>query len=154
MMHFLETRKKIYCAFCKNPRKVYTKKKASLFDKALFALLAAFLMLIIWDGLDPRGIFFFLVFWFSAEVFFLLRWRSSLVCRHCGFDPQIYLASPERAVVLVKEKLQKRKLDPEALLKPTLKLKPLISAETTKVGGRQTLKARTTEKPRFISKRL
>lgn len=45
-----------------------------------------------------------------------------MICDICGFDPVLYKRSPQRAADLVKIFLEKRKTDPQMLLKPYPKL--------------------------------
>lgn len=70
------------------------------------------------------GLFFVLCFW--LELFTRYRWRQSLKCKTCGFDPVIYKLNPEDAAKIVKSYLEKRKEDPRFLLKPQPQIKPII----------------------------
>ena len=79
-------------------------------------------MVLIWREFDPRALVVFVVFLAIAEVFVQIRWRMSLSCRQCGFDPVIYRKNQEVAVEKVKDHLQRRKMDPRYLLYEPLNL--------------------------------
>lgn len=53
-----------------------------------------------------------------AEVFVQMRWRLSLPCPHCGFDPVLYIKNPELAADRVKNFVDEHKKRPESWLKP------------------------------------
>lgn len=86
-------------------------------------MLASFvIMFLIFRDSDARV---FLIFVFSlavAEFFIQIRWRLGVVCPHCGFDPVLYSASPERAAQKVKIHLDRRQNDPNMLLARPLNL--------------------------------
>jgi hypothetical protein len=115
-----------YCAFCKSPRKVYAKKRIGLMNIFASALGAILTMYAIFQGLDPRVFFIFVLFLAISETFVQLRWRIAMVCKHCGFDPVLYLKSHERAAEKVKKHLEIRSQDPATLLKTPLQI-PKIS---------------------------
>ena len=81
-----------------------------------------------WQGWDPRSIIFFVVILAVSEFLIQLRWRTSLLCRACGFDPVLYVKEPQKAAAKVKMHLDKRKEDPKYLMTRPLNL-PTISAE-------------------------
>lgn len=70
----------------------------------------------------------FAVFLALTEVFIQLRWRMSVPCRQCGFDPVLYIKDQERAVEKVTLHLKSRKENPNNLLAKPLNL-PSISRE-------------------------
>lgn len=92
-----------FCAFCKSPRKLYVKKHVDLTNVVGVILVTIAVTEALYGGADPRGVFLFAVMILSGEIFIYLRWRNSVVCRMCGFDPVIYKRSPERASRLVNE---------------------------------------------------
>ncbi len=95
------------------------------------ALASVVLMFAIWQQYDPRVMIVFVVCLAISEVFVKIRWRLSVVCRQCGFDPVLYLKQPEAAAQKVKEQLEARKQDPKYLLAKPLNL-PAIPAEKAK----------------------
>ncbi len=57
-----------------------------------------------------------------AEAFIKIRWRVHMVCRSCGFDPVVYVKNPKKAAEMVTEYMDRRALDPIALLRRPLNL--------------------------------
>lgn len=92
-----------FCAFCKSPRKLYVKKHVDLTNVVGVILVTMAVTYAAYGGPDPRGVFLFGIMIASGEIFIYLRWRNSIVCRMCGFDPVIYKRSPERASALVNQ---------------------------------------------------
>ncbi len=92
------------------------------------ALASIVVMFAIWQQYDPRVMIVFVVCLAFAEVFVKIRWRLSVVCRQCGFDPVLYLRKPEVAAEKVKDQLALRKQDPKYLLAKPLNL-PSIPAK-------------------------
>jgi hypothetical protein len=87
-----------YCAFCRSHRRIYRKRHVSLVDIGLAALASFLLSSLIWQDFDPRAIVFFAFGLGLAEIAVLLRWRMSIACPRCGFDPVLYKRNPEAAV--------------------------------------------------------
>jgi hypothetical protein len=131
MFPFRKTRNNCYCAFCKTPRRIYRKKNINLFNVSAAALTAVVVMFAIWQEFDPRAIIVFVICLAIAEAFVKLRWRLSVACPQCGFDPLLYIKNPEVAAVKVKTRLEQRKEDPKYLLAKPLNL-PAIPAEKAK----------------------
>lgn len=125
-MGFLRTTKKCYCAFCRSPRAVYAKKHVSAIDAGLALAAALLLSLVLWQDFDPRAIVFFAVGLGLSEFFIIFRWRLSIACTHCGFDPVLYKKSREKAAVRVKAHLAKRREDPLSAFSRPLKLPNLV----------------------------
>ena len=91
------------------------------------AALGSFLtMYAIFQEFDPRVFFIFVLYLAVSETFVQLRWRIAIVCKHCGFDPVLYLKSHEKAAEKVKTHLQLRSQDPSSMLKTPLQI-PKIS---------------------------
>lgn len=128
MLHLLQRRHNCFCAFCKTPRRIYRKKSISFINLIASALASVVVMFAIWQQYDPRVMVVFVICLAISEVFLKFRWRLSIVCRHCGFDPVLYLKQPEIAVEKVKYQLEVRKQDPKYLLAKPLNL-PAIPAE-------------------------
>ncbi|MGZ3768021.1 MAG: hypothetical protein ACXWRZ_02325 [Bdellovibrio sp.] len=95
------------------------------------ALASVVLMFAIWQQYDPRVMIVFVICLAISEVFVKIRWRLSVVCRQCGFDPVLYIKDSELAVQKVKVQLDMRKQDPKYLLAKPLNL-PAISSEKVK----------------------
>lgn len=83
-------------------------------------------MIFLWGEFDPRVFIVFVICLAAAEIFVQLRWRMSVICQKCGFDPVLYAKSPSLAASKVKEQLERRKQDPRYLLSGRLNL-PTIS---------------------------
>lgn len=73
-------------------------------------------------SLDVRGLLFIGLFLLIGEMFSQLRWRSSMICRNCGFDPVLYVKDPNQAGLKVKAFLEFRKDSVEHLLRPPVAL--------------------------------
>ncbi|NUN06785.1 MAG: hypothetical protein HUU57_13605 [Bdellovibrio sp.] len=131
MFSLFRKRHNCYCAFCKSPRRIYRKKNISFLNIIGSALAAVVFMFVLWQQYDPRAIIVFVVCLAISEVFVKIRWRLSVVCRQCGFDPVLYLKDPEAAALKVKDQLVVRQQDPKYLLSRPLNL-PAIPAEKAK----------------------
>lgn len=83
----------------------------------------------IFHDLDVRGLLFIGLFLLIGEMFCQLRWRASMICRNCGFDPVLYVKSPKAAGHKVKEFLEMRKDSIDHLLRP-----PVIILKAKKKG--------------------
>lgn len=94
---------KCYCAFCRSPRRVYMKRHFNSMNVLLATLTSLLLMFILWQRPDPRVLVLFVASLAGCELFIQLRWRLTITCPHCGFDPVTYKKSPEKAAAKVKE---------------------------------------------------
>ncbi|MBX2993501.1 MAG: hypothetical protein KF681_01715 [Bdellovibrionaceae bacterium] len=119
-LNFFAKRVKAFCAFCRVPRQVYKKKRIGAADVFAAFLGAAVLTALIFQEFDARGIFFFVGLLFISETFIQLRWRTGVVCPHCGFDPVLYVKEPEKAAAKVRAHLDKRADDPARFLGPAM----------------------------------
>ncbi|MBK9322772.1 MAG: hypothetical protein IPM97_07485 [Bdellovibrionaceae bacterium] len=117
-----------FCAFCRTPRRIYKRRNIGLINISYAALASVLVMYLIWKSFDPRVLMVFAVFLALTEVFIQLRWRMSVPCRQCGFDPVLYIKDQERAVEKVTLHLKSRKENPNNLLAKPLNL-PSISRE-------------------------
>lgn len=102
-----------YCAFCKSPRRVYAKKHIDLTNVLGAALLAGVVSLAVYGQVEPRALLFFCVVTGLGETFVFLRWRLSLVCRLCGFDPVVYKRSPAEAAARVRRFFENQIANPK-----------------------------------------
>ncbi|QDK37413.1 hypothetical protein [Bdellovibrio sp. NC01] len=131
MFSLFQAKNNCYCAFCKTPRRIYRKKNISVMNVVASAMAAIVLMFAIWQEFDPRAIIAFVVCLAISETFVQIRWRLSVVCRTCGFDPILYTKDPEAAATKVRAQLDMRKEDPKYLLAKPLNL-PAIPAAKAK----------------------
>lgn len=111
----------------------------------LTMIASIFLMFGLWQAFDPRVIIFFIVGLSLAELFVQLRWRLSLTCPHCGFDPMLYLRKPDAAAEKVKLFYEKRTRDPDFYLSGS----PLLKLHQERVGA-----ARLRRKPSKVRTQL
>lgn len=118
----LSQRKSCYCAFCKVVRKVYAHKHLSLVDILGLVFLGIIATYAVFKSLDPRGLFFVSFLLIIGEAFAQAKWRTSMICRNCGFDPVIYIQNPEQAGLKIKAFLDTRAESPEHLLRPPVPL--------------------------------
>lgn len=146
MFPFFRQRHNCFCAFCKSRRRIYRKKSISFINFIASVLAAAVVMFAIWQQYDPRVMIVFVVCLAISEVFVKIRWRLSVVCSQCGFDPVLYVKQPELALQKVKTQLDLRKQDPKYLLAKPLNL-PAIPAEKAKA-------LETKEKGRLVSRSI
>jgi hypothetical protein len=121
-----QSSKSCYCAFCRQPRIVYRKRHVSVADIALSALTAVLLSFIFFQDFDPRAMMFFALSIGVAELFVVFRWRLSIACPHCGFDPVLYRRKPDLAAARVKDYYRQRLEDPLSSFSPPPKLPVLI----------------------------
>ena len=117
-----------YCAFCRSPKYVYSKTSLSLWTFCLVFLASSLCSFGIRKQFDEYvfGLFFLILV--MVELSVKVRYRMSLRCKECGFDPLLYKKSSSLAVERVKERLAARSTDPQSLLKARLHL-PTISSE-------------------------
>lgn len=111
-----------FCAFCRNPHRIYKKKGIGILHVFLSLMVAVFFMWSFWGQWNAQAIPLFLICLFLGEVLMHFRWRLALICRQCGFDPLIYQKSHRRAAEKVRLHLERRKSDPRFLLAPPLQL--------------------------------
>ena len=115
-----------FCAFCRSDRIVYRKRHIGLVDVGLTFLASGLLSLIVWQELDPRLVMFFATGLGFAEVFIQFRWRMTIACTKCGFDPVLYKKKPDLAAARVKEHYKRKMEDPLSIFAPPPKLQPII----------------------------
>ena len=101
-----------YCAFCRSPRAIYRKRHVGIVDLLLALASSWLLSMILWQDLDPRAVVVFVLGLGLAEMFVIFRWRLSIACSRCGFDPVLYKKSPEKAAEKVRRYIDERRNDP------------------------------------------
>jgi hypothetical protein len=127
-----------YCAFCRTERVVYRKKHLTPFDAGLTAIGSLLIMLLVFQDFDPRILVFFSIGLVLTELFIMLRWRMTINCSKCGFDPVLYKKDPEKAAAKVKAYMSERSDDPLWVLSRP-KLRPVIKKKGAS-GSRLNLK--------------
>ncbi len=132
----LSQRKSCYCAFCKVERKVYLSKHLSLIGVISLSLLSVVLTYALFRDLDVRGLSILSMLLILGEIFQQTKWRTSMICRNCGFDPVMYIKDPNAAGLKIKAFLDRRKDSPESLLKPAV----LMPVKKVKKGINLSLK--------------
>lgn len=145
MFALFKERHNCFCAFCKSPRRIYRKRSISFMNIIGSALASVVVMFLLWQQYDPRVMIAFVVCLAISEVFVKIRWRLSVVCRACGFDPVLYLKDPGAAAAKVKDQLDIRKQDPKYLLAKPLNLPaiPKERAEALQTKGKGKLVSRS-----------
>jgi hypothetical protein len=121
-------KKNCFCAFCRSPRRIFKKRNIGVLNVIYAGLAALVIMYLLWQNFDPRGLIVFAVLLAITETFIQFRWRLSIPCRQCGFDPVMYLKDPNKAAEKVTLHLEKRRADPKYLMARPLNL-PAISKE-------------------------
>ncbi len=114
---------------------MYLKKRLSLVDAASSLAASLALMFLVFQDFDPRFLVFFAIALACAEIFIRVRWRVTVACARCGFDPVLYKRDPARAAAKVKALLDSRREDPLAALAPPPKL-PVIVRKRGSPHGR------------------
>lgn len=108
---------------------MYRKRHVSFFDVILSAMTSAVLSLIFWQELDPRLVIFFVLAVGIAQIFIVLRWRMTIACAKCGFDPVLYKRKPDLAAARVKSHYKTRMEDPMSVFSPPPKLPALVKSK-------------------------
>ena len=99
----------LYCAFCRIERKTYRKKRVNWKDIVSIFFISMLLMFIFWQGFNPKVFIIFSVSLLLVEIFIQIRWRCSVVCPYCSFDPVLYVKDKERASKKVQVRLSEIK---------------------------------------------
>jgi len=123
-----------YCAFCRNPRRVYRKQSIS-FANVLQALgLASGLSYVFWGALDAKALLIFALSLMTLEIAIVIYARMDSTCPHCGFDPVLYMRNREAACEKVKKYIALRQNDPDVWLarKPPLRFARRKKKSSTK----------------------
>jgi hypothetical protein len=132
-----------YCAFCRSERSVYRKKHLSLVDAVMGIVASLSAMMVVWQDFDPRVFVLIGISLCLTELFIGLRWRLSIACTRCGFDPVLYKRNPELAASRVRAHMERSKEDPLSLFNPPPKLPVLKKKAASKNNSGQRLSIRT-----------
>lgn len=143
---FFKARRSCYCAFCKSPRQIYIKKRVSIVNLLASSLVSFVFIIAFFGEWDPRFFIVFVAALAVGEIFVQLRWRMSIVCNHCGFDPILYLKDIDAAVLKVQTRLDERKNDPNMLLVQPLNLPKVRKANIEKIVAKDVNKGRILSK--------
>jgi hypothetical protein len=154
-MGLFNSRQMCFCAFCGQKRKIYRLKHANVTHFLLSLLISIMLMWSFWQRVEPRGVLIFIIVQVCIEIVVHFRWRISLACQHCGFDPLIYLKNQNKAAEKVKSYLERRKGNPRFLLAPVLNLvrRPAEKNKSGSIGARD-LPAQKSNKGRLVSRTI
>lgn len=128
-MAILKPKHNCYCAFCRTPRRIYKKRSIGLLNIFYAVAASAVVMYSFWGRFDPRVLMILAVFLAVTETFIQIRWRLSVSCKQCGFDPVLYVKEPEKAAEKVSAHLRKRREDPKYLLVKPLNLPTITPAK-------------------------
>lgn len=143
-----------YCAFCRSPRRIVRRRHLGFSHLLASVPVAGLIMWLMWAEPDPRVLVVYVVLLALVETFMQLRWRLLIVCRDCGFDPILYLRSPNAAADKVKAHLERRREDPRALLSRPLNLPALPAERAEEIRRSQVPVATEESKGRLLSKSL
>ena len=128
-MAILKQKHNCYCAFCRTPRRIYKKRSIGFLNIFYAVISSLIVMYVYWGAFDPRVLMIVAVFLAITEIFIQIRWRLSVSCKQCGFDPVLYVKEPEKAAQKVSAHLQKRREDPKYLLAKPLNLPTITPAK-------------------------
>ena len=92
------------------------KRHLSLVDIVLAIAAGGVLMLAVWQDFDPKVFLLTALFIGASELFIQLRWRLSIACPRCGFDPVTYKTDPQKACRRVQDFMERRRQHPDFLL--------------------------------------
>jgi hypothetical protein len=116
-----------YCAFCRNPRRIYRKKHLTLMDYGQALGLSVATSILIYGNVRMQSGFFFIVYLCLFEFLMLFRNQKSLPCSICGFDPRLYVQDPTKACEKVKFYLKHRGERSQDYLRPAPQIASKIS---------------------------
>lgn len=100
-----------FCAFCKSPKWYYAHKHLKWTHTFFSLLLALCFNYVATFEFGPSFLFIFGMNLIVAEMILQIRWRMSVICQKCGFDPVLYVKDQNLACNKVKQKLDERKKD-------------------------------------------
>ncbi len=135
------------CVFCKLDHRVYTKKEVSFLDVIVLLVVTGVMAFAIWGGPDLRSMLIFMSLAFVLQVFLRVRYRESVKCPHCGFDPILYRNNNEDAAQKVKTFMENRADNPQYMLKPRPRIKALIRKSDDPEASKELTPAPEPEEP-------
>ena len=127
-----------FCAFCRSPKVFFKRKRLGVLNILAAVAISLAINYIFSHQVEPVVFVIFIATLFVNELILQVRWRMSLICHECGFDPVIYKRNPELACQMVKTRIEKRKEDPIKstffpLLLPKRKESKLEKLESTQI---------------------
>ncbi len=131
-----------YCALCRNERRIFRKRRLGAWDIVVNAFASFLLMMLIWQAFDARVFVFFVLGLALSEGVIQIRWRLSVVCPHCGFDPALYVQNNNAAALKVKSHLEARKSDSKYIFAKPVNLPKLTKKTSTKIGEEESTRGR------------
>jgi len=140
---------KIFCAFCRLERTVSIKRSVDWTNGLLAFLASLVVMYSAWGRFDARVVIFFVLFLGIAEIFIRIRWRVSLPCPHCDFDPLLYKTDRGLAVKRVQHRLDFLRHSGQHLLKQN---NPFLHIPIVRVNSET--KKRDLQQPRYLSREV
>lgn len=108
-------KEKFFCAFCRSPRRVSLKKNVTFVEAFYCGFASVLLSLLFWQTFDPRIVLIFGILVAVTEFILQMRWRLSITCPYCGFDPVLYKKNKTQTAERIRSHLERRKKDPQAL---------------------------------------
>lgn len=120
-------------------------------------LTASLLTMAFWREPDPRGLVVFAFCLAVAEIVMQMRWRMSLLCPVCGFDPVVYLKDPAKAASRVKGHMETRRQDPTSLFKPQPQLSPITAERALVLQKEETARVEAASRQKrgsFVSRSI
>lgn len=88
---------------------MYTKRHVTWTDVGACIVLTLVGSAALAQSISPKAILVLVTVVISAEVIVQLRWRMSLPCAHCGFDPLLYMRNPDLASKKVRDVFNRRR---------------------------------------------
>lgn len=122
-----------YCAFCKSPKWMYRHRNIGFMGFATALVSSLIVGVVAFHEFNPMIVGFFVSLIIVVELFVHMRWRLSVICKACGFDPLLYRKSHEMAAQKVKLHLEKRSQSADWLLAKPLNL-PAQKIETEQIS--------------------
>ena len=107
------------CPICKLKRQLpFHPKPGQPIHFFQVGLTSAVFTILTWNWFTWKGWVSFVPLWITFEVIYRWRTRALLACKHCGFDPYLYLIDPELAKKEI-EDYWKKKFEEKGLPYPS-----------------------------------
>ncbi len=98
-----------FCPLCRVRRSLTFRPKVWTLRHVLqVGITAALFTCTTWPWFGWKGIVSFVPFWIIFETVFRMKMRTALICKHCGFDPFLYMVDSKRARQELEEHWKKR----------------------------------------------
>lgn len=119
---------------------MYVKRHLNWTDVGSCTLLTALGSAAVWRTIHPKSILILVTVLMLAEIIVQLRWRMSLPCPQCGFDPLLYQRNPDLAAKRVRQFFEQRKLRADFLLtsQALIETQKRISGSSSRTEGNGT----------------